>query len=740
MDMKTKIATTILLFALGQVAWGQVNYIECSWDAENMKVVKTQKTHDGCVTLGGYETGISLGNGWYVVSNEVEYPTINIIGDVHIILCDGARLTTSGVKLEGTSSLTIYGQTENTGKLDSDNENTNYAAGIGSTENKSCGNFIMHGGMVSATGGAGAAGIGGGKGAHSGSVTIFGGTVNAKGGDYAAGIGGGDGNGIDGEVTIYDCEYVNCLGGIFGAGIGGGDEGNQKGPVNIYGGHVSAVGQYDVSIFPIGGDEGGGAGIGGGDNGYGVDVNIYGGWVEAISRGYGAGIGGGHNRGFIGTVSIFGGKVDACGYDLSIQLPSTIEGGAGIGGGAGGSQSGKVVIEGGVVRAEGGYMAAGIGGGSLSFNGGRGGTVTINGGTVYAFCGKDCTPSEANGGCAIGSSSPDKTVAENTGALNINAKMMVSAGDSESSLSKAVRDERVSSCRWNAVVKIEKCDHADGTYNQITKEFHTGECTYCEQTYYEQAHSFSHQKCSQCGAVVLSDDIDCATDLALIQGSAPVVYLNRALFRDGSWNTLCLPFSLDADQVVATLGPKAIKTLKEATFSSTTQTLTLIFEDAATIEAGQPYLLRWDRISSAPFEPFFESVDITSASPSEIEKDVVTFKGTYNPVAFENENRSVLLLGGNNKLYYPLSGAAINAFRAFFQLNNGITAGDPTMGVNHFEMNFGNETTGIIQMKDEGSKMKDGDGAWFTLDGRKLNDKPSAKGIYINHGQKSVIK
>lgn len=31
-------------------------------------------------------------------------------------------------------------------------------------------------------------------------------------------------------------------------------------------------------------------------------------------------------------------------------------------------------------------------------------------------------------------------------------------------------------------------------------------------------------------------------------------------------------------------------------------------------------------------------------------------------------------------------------------------------------------------------------GTWFTLDGQRLNGKPTAKGLYINNGRKVVIK
>jgi hypothetical protein len=32
------------------------------------------------------------------------------------------------------------------------------------------------------------------------------------------------------------------------------------------------------------------------------------------------------------------------------------------------------------------------------------------------------------------------------------------------------------------------------------------------------------------------------------------------------------------------------------------------------------------------------------------------------------------------------------------------------------------------------------DGAWYTLDGRKLQQKPAKKGVYIVNGRKTVVK
>ena len=45
--------------------------------------------------------------------------------------------------------------------------------------------------------------------------------------------------------------------------------------------------------------------------------------------------------------------------------------------------------------------------------------------------------------------------------------------------------------------------------------------------------------------------------------------------------------------------------------------------------------------------------------------------------------------------------------------------------------------TGIVWISDDESKKSN---VWYTLDGRKLSSKPTAKGLYINNGKKIIIK
>ena len=102
----------------------------------------------------------------------------------------------------------------------------------------------------------------------------------------------------------------------------------------------------------------------------------------------------------------------------------------------------------------------------------------------------------------------------------------------------------------------------------------------------------------------------------------------------------------------------------------------------------------------------------------------------------------ILFLGANNLLYYTDDAMSIGSCRAYFQLNNGLVCGEPTStgsGINNFVLNFGSEETGIGEVSNI-KPQSSNSASWYTLDGRKLSGKPTQEGIYINNGQKMVIK
>lgn len=229
-----------------------------------------------------------------------------------------------------------------------------------------------------------------------------------------------------------------------------------------------------------------------------------------------------------------------------------------------------------------------------------------------------------------------------------------------------------------------------------------------------------------------------------------ITLYGRTLYKDGDWNTLCLPFDLSAEQIAdnTDFAGVEIRELSNASFDG--GTLTLNFtpasdEGAVTdITAGTPYIIRWE--SGSNFTPTFSGVTIDATVRNKAcdlgGGKSITFKGTYSPVPFASEDRSILFLGGNNTLYYPDGTATttINACRAYFQLE-GIEAGAPANGVKAFVLNFEDERpTGVEEIVN--GKLSNGKslGAWYSIDGRRFSGKPTKQGIYIHNGNKVIIK
>lgn len=150
----------------------------------------------------------TLSSGWYIVNGaDVKTESIVCEGAVNLILADGAKLTAigtvnitdhtgdAGIRVSAVgASLTIYGQSEQTGQLISTGRGE--SAGIGGNDTEDGHDITINGGVITATGGSGSAGIGGGRNGSGQGITINGGVITAKGGVAAASIGGGwDGSG-----------------------------------------------------------------------------------------------------------------------------------------------------------------------------------------------------------------------------------------------------------------------------------------------------------------------------------------------------------------------------------------------------------------------------------------------------------------------------------------------------------------------------------------------------------------
>lgn len=178
--------------------------------------------------------------------------------------------------------------------------------------------------------------------------------------------------------------------------------------------------------------------------------------------------------------------------------------------------------------------------------------------------------------------------------------------------------------------------------------------------------------------MVLIDNADNSTAISSKNGQTIDVQLrDRTLYRDGTWNTLCLPFNLTSFEGMPLEGA-TVKTLTSTSFAG--DTLTMNFSDNLTsIEAGRPYIVKWTTPAADIVSPVFNLVTISTATAN-VSTQYVDFIGTYSPtVIYESgTEKHNLFLGDANTLYYPTAeGYKVNAFRGYFQLKNGITAGTP---------------------------------------------------------------
>ena len=74
----------------------------------------------------------------------------------------------------------------------------------------------------------------------------------------------------------------------------------------------------------------------------------------------------------------------------------------------------------------------------------------------------------------------------------------------------------------------------------------------------------------------------------------------------------------------------------------------------------------------------------------------------------------------------------LKACRAYFQFS-----AEAMKRIQQFVLDFGGDvTTGIISIDNE----KLNESGWYTVDGKKLEQQPTRKGLYIHNGVKVVIK
>ena len=154
-----------------------------------------------------------------------------------------------------------------------------------------------------------------------------------------------------------------------------------------------------------------------------------------------------------------------------------------------------------------------------------------------------------------------------------------------------------------------------------------------------------------------------------------VVLLDHALYKDNGWNPLCLPFSLDsAELATSTLAGCKLMELDSTRFSLSDTTLTVTFVRTNHLEAGKPYIIKWDKAADIP-QPYFAGVTISNRTPMTITSSDgnVTYLGSYKPDLLLANDSTVLLVGIKDSLFLNNNERILGTCISYFRLSSSAT-------------------------------------------------------------------
>lgn len=742
-------------------------------------------------------------NQWYVTSgSDVRRKAIEVHDNAYLILHDNSTLTlTGGLKVESGKQLRIYGQsvdTENTGKLNITQSYSRTAA-LGGAEGNPIGSVSIHSGAITATGTDNCAAIGPGRGyidfedggytnntfwwkPEKSFVDIYGGKVTAQGGKNAAGIGSSY-ESTNVKVNIYG-GTVNATGGEDAAGIGGAYDTDNYGEIAIYGGTVEATAGSGCSAR----NAKKGSAIGAGSSVSEKNTNL--------TLGKGAvnlKVTAGDAANNIERVFTSGERVDACHWRnyakvepcshtdadaLSYNIIDDI------------SHQARCKYCGYDAKEPHLYDAT-----TRKCACGRVEDAQPETWTVSFYIAKDAKSTVYDEPYKFRVVKGEKLPipAYDTPEGLVFMQWMVNPETAPTSYEMKDNEYREQDVyiegyelwpsfdlnlyaryrygadekwTWNASgasadvsasVEVtlgngEKTGTMDAV---IDHQYYEADgdlpaCTmYIAKVSYERAEGITY---------TFSDAIErnALDELVIVDGESNVEKIDknnyaqfnhvklegRTLYRDGTWNTLVLPFDVNIAGSALDGEGVEVRELETSTYFTATNTLRMEFsEPQQTMRAGVPYIIKWSNTNSGNIvEPTFSNV-IINAERSNMETNNVDFIGCYAPVTLKANDKMRRYIGANNKIFWPAADVTINSCRAYFKLK-GIDTSASSADALLMDFDTSRKPTGIniIDPKSGTSGQMLIDGVTYDLQGRMAVQGHLPQGMYVVNGKKVVNK
>lgn len=210
------------------------------------------------------------------------------------------------------------------------------------------------------------------------------------------------------------------------------------------------------------------------------------------------------------------------------------------------------------------------------------------------------------------------------------------------------------------------------------------------------------------------------------------VTLQRTL-EASHWNSFCVPFALNKDQVTQYFGEGT----QLRTYEGRCENNIVYFATVENIEAGKPYIMKPG--NAVVKNPTFEGVSMVATgldengNPQAVgDASTVQMKGIYNHVTLVQDKTNIYI-GAGNKFYYPADAEAcqMNGLRAYFIVPEGTD-------IKKLRANLDGATTSLGEIFDT----EESNTPVYNLQGQCVGNSLSTlkSGIYVQNGKKVVVK
>lgn len=232
--------------------------------------------------------------------------------------------------------------------------------------------------------------------------------------------------------------------------------------------------------------------------------------------------------------------------------------------------------------------------------------------------------------------------------------------------------------------------------------------------------------------IITLDETSTSYSQPTMSGNSATVRLKRT-FTLNSWNTLCLPFAVDAAQVQSVIGNDT----KVAEYTGCTEN-TLLFTSRNNIEAGKPYLIY---PTKAGANGYYEFTDIKSFAkePTSVSQtptgNASAVRVDYIGYFYQTTAPKGAYVLRKNEVYHLQSDMPMKGFRAYFQ-----EQGSAESKLNSWSLD--GISTGIDEIAGEAQVQKMD---VYNLSGQRVASQVTtldgiAPGVYLVKGKKVIIK